>query len=293
MGGLRIRLGAAPPPSPIALPISRQLVGVNGRPITAARTLAVARATTPLVGRAVTLALSGTFTEDFTAVASANPVDTNTWLAGGSTGGSWNNCRSINGSGLFGSANVTTTDDCLAVLKSSVQAMGNNQYVEAVIQRTTNYFPTGNNHEVEVLTRFNLSSGDAHGYECIFGLTPTQAYIAFVKWLGSLGSYQAIWDPGAGSITPLVTGDIVRVEISGNAAKVYINSVKVGPTGAANSGIGTGGSANDIDLTKLYLDNQSNLSVWSSGQPGHGFWPQSGATLTSYGFKSTTMGSLP
>lgn len=215
-----------------------------------------------------------------------NPIsEGGVWQRGAAEGLDWNNPQT-NGVGAFGGAFTLGFDDAIAHLKTSQRAYAANQYVQAVVKRTSGYFPPASDHEIELLTRFSISANDAHGYETLFGLNQSQGYIAVVKWLGTLGSYTPVWDPGAGSISPLVDGDTVRVENTGNAIRIYINGVKVGPSGANNTGVGT----NDVDLT---TSPGGGLTVWGSGQPGIGFWPHdTSQTLTAYGWKSFAAGDL-
>jgi hypothetical protein len=61
-----------------------------------------------------------------------------------------------------------------------------------------------------------------------------------------------------------VDGDVLRATIVGNVITVYKNGTQVA---------------------------QVADSTWTNGQPGIGFWPQPGATLSSYGWKDYRAGS--
>lgn len=233
-----------------------------------------------------------TASSDFTTSFSVteNPISQGgIWVLGKDDGIAWNNVQTTPGL-AFGSSLVglgpSAYDDDLAQLKVSAAMVNADHYTLGRVFRASGYFPTGANHEIELLGRFAISANSAAGYECLFGLTPTQAYMAVVKWLGAAGSFTALWDPGVGSISPLITGDMVRVEYRGTNVRIYINGTKIGPAGPGNTGVG----ANDVDLTKS--TGGSSLSTWDSGQPGLGMWPQSGSTLSSYGWSYFETGNL-
>src|SRR5262249_19522817 len=119
--------------------------------------------------------------------------------------------------------------------------------------------------EVELLLRFSIAANDAHGYEILWGLT---GYIAIVRWEGPLGYYTPLFDPGEGP-TPR-DGDVMRAEISGNVVTVTIN----GQTMAT------------VDVSTV------GDPIWTTGQPGIGFWPGDGAVPENYCWKTFEAGAL-
>jgi hypothetical protein len=192
------------------------------------------------------------------------------WVDGKAVGVNWNNPQSAFGkayasvlSGLSGSR----YDDSIAHLATSLRTFAPNQYAQGTVFKASGYTTAGG-HELELLLRFSIVNGNAHGYEVLWGIA---GYMAVVRWNGALGDYTPVYDPGNGSIPVPQDGDVLRAEITGNIIKVYRNGVQVGP---------------NIDVTSI------GGQVWSSGQPGLGFWPVDGAVVANMGWKSYTAGDL-
>ena len=224
-------------------------------------------------------ALTANYTWSFTTAAAAqgaayttsfdqteNPLsEGGTWINGKAVGLDWNNVKTESGravgSVLLGASRYA---DDIAIL--SGPAFAANQYAQATVYLAPGYSPPGN-HEVELLLRFSVSAHDAHGYEVLWGRA---GYIAIVRWNGPVGNYTPLYDPGVGSIPQPVDGDVLRAEISGNRITVYRN----------------GSSVASVDITS------AGGAVYSTGQPGIGFWPVDGATPENYGWKTFDAGGL-
>ena len=209
---------------------------------------------------------TGSYSTNFPAT--ENPLsEGGRWVTGKTTGLKWNNPASASGkvyatvaSGQSGSR----YDDTIAHLSKSFQTYAANQFAEGTVYAVSGYSA---NHEVELLLRFSISSENAHGYEVLRGLT---GYLAVVRWNGSRGNYTALYDPGRGSVPVPRDGDVLRAEIRGNIVTVKIN----------------GDTVATVDVTR------KGGTVWSSGQPGIGFWPVDGATPRNLGYKSFRAGNL-
>lgn len=200
-----------------------------------------------------------------------NPIsEGGIWVRGAAEGDDWNNPLTTGGhavasvaSGLGGSR----YDDSIAHLSTSYRSFAANQYAKGTVYKAAGYDPDGS-HEIELLLRWNITSGNARGYETLIGITASnQGYIAIVRWNGSLGSYTALYDPGAGSIALPADGDVFEARISGTTITVYRNGSAI-----------SGATATD--------------STYSSGQPGIGFWPVDGALPGSYGWAYFEAGDL-
>ena len=113
-------------------------------------------------------------------------------------------------------------------------------------------------HEIELLLRFKITAHSARGYETLWA---QDGGMAVVRWNGPLGDYTPLVD--GVQIGQAVDGDVLRMEIKGSTIKVYKNG-----------------------SLKATVSN----TTWTDGQPGVGFWPLPGATLTSYGWHSYTAG---
>lgn len=86
------------------------------------------------------------------------------WVDGRSLGGSWHNVSTTPGL-AFCESTVSGFTDGLAVLTTSFTS---NQFAQGTVHRVAGYNP-GTNHEIELLLRFSLSNGNAHGYEILWG----------------------------------------------------------------------------------------------------------------------------
>jgi hypothetical protein len=200
--------------------------------------------------------------------ATENPLsEGGKWVTGKVAGLDWNNPASASGkvyASVRSGASGSRYDDSIALLSPSFQTFSPDQYAEATVYAVSGYSAS---HEVELLLRFSIGPHDAHGYEVLWGLT---GYIAIVRWNGPLGNYTPLYDPGVGSIPAPMDGDVLRAEISGNTLTVKRNGSTV-----ISINVGVAGG-----------------TIWSSGQPGIGFWPVDNATPQNLGWKSFRAGKL-
>lgn len=198
--------------------------------------------------------------------ATENPLsEGGKWINGKAAGLDWLNVQTTSGK-AFASAfvgGVSDYNDNIAVLTGTFTA---DQFAQGTVSRVAGYSPRAS-HEVELLLRFSIFAHDAHGYEVLWAHT---GEINVVRWNGPLGNYTPLAGEGGVAVGAAVDGDVLRAEISGNVIRVWKNGSLVLAVDVRNQG-GT---------------------VWSSGQPGLGFWPRSGATLESYGWKSYQAGNL-
>jgi len=183
------------------------------------------------------------------------------WINGRAVGGNWNNVQSMPGRAIAAGF-VSGYDDPIAVLTTSFAA---NQYAEGTVFRATGYSPSAS-HEIELLLRFQITSGNARGYEVLWG---AGGEVNVVRWNGPLGNYTPVGGSTGPNIGAARDGDIFRAEISGTIIRVYRNGALV-----------------------LTRDVSSVGNVWTTGQPGMGFFPRTGATLANYGWKSYRAGSI-
>lgn len=212
----------------------------------------------------------GTFTTNFPAT--ENPISQGgIWVRGLTEGLDWTNPETTPGK-CFATQSPTPSrySDDIAILKSSFQAFNPNQYAQATAFKQAGYTGGGGNHEIELELRFSINANNAHGYEILWGIT---GYLAVVRWNGAVGDYTPIYDPGIGSVPTYNDGDVLRAQIVGNIITVAINGTTV-PNFAS------------IDVSSI------GGTVWSTGQPGLGFWPVDGATTSAAGWKSYTAGNL-
>ena len=181
------------------------------------------------------------------------------WVNGKDVGLAWNNVQSVPGKAYAAdfTGYPSRYSDPIAHLNTSFTA---NQYAQGTVSRAPGYRNNIDQHEIELLLRFQITANNARGYEVLWG---QDGNMAIVRWNGPVGSYTPLVDNL--QIGAAVDGDVLRAQILGNLIQVYRNGALVA-------------TATD--------------STYSTGQPGIGFWPTLGSTLRSYGWKSFTAGSL-
>lgn len=215
-------------------------------------------------------AAQATFTTNFPAT--ENPISQGSiWLNGEADGGQWLNVRTTPGLAFatdFIGGN-TEFNDCLAILKSASVPITANQSAQGVVFRAGGYSPTGD-HECELLLRFSITSNSATGYEI---LRNTKGEGNIVRWNGPLANFTAAFGSNRSWGIP-ADGDVVYAEIIGNTLLVKINGV----------------TQDTIDVSTAF----GGGTVFSTGQPGIGFWPRNsgGVVLASYGWKSFAANNL-
>ena len=195
-----------------------------------------------------------------------NPIsEGGKWVNGQSTGLLWSNVQTGSGnayaSRLVDSGGVGRYSDPIAHLSTAFMAFSASQYAQGTVHRVLGYDNPIGGHEIELLLRFQINANNARGYEVLWG---DGGSIVLVRWNGPNGNYTEL----ASSVPSIaVDGDVLRAEIrSDNRVRVFKNGVLV-LTGPVDS-------------------------TFASGQPGIGFWPTPGSTLSSYGWKSFQAGNL-
>ncbi len=133
-------------------------------------------------------------------------------------------------------------------------------------------------HEIEIWLRGTTASTSATGYECTIGRrADTHAtYSGVTRWNGPFGDFTPFTDFGA---VPggFANGDTLRATIVGNTITMLIKHV--GETTFTT--IGT------VDITSI------GGTVYSTGNPGIGFFQQGGAAgINTLGFSRFTANNL-
>lgn len=203
---------------------------------------------------------SGTYSTNFPRT--ENPISENgVWVRGGVEGLDWNNPKTAS---AHATASVVASryNDCIAHLNRP--GFNADQYAQGTVYLANGYMGNGGKHAVELLLRFSISGHNARGYEVLWG---TSGEIAIVRWNGPPGNFTSLW---SGPALKPVDGDVLRAEIAGRVISVYRNGSRVTTIDVASQG-GT---------------------VWSSGQPGIGFWPVDGAIPDNLGWKNFQAGNL-
>lgn len=215
------------------------------------------------------------FTANF--ATTANPIDPTTFLLGAHDGGNWENPKTTGGQAVAANSPTgtgtgdgpTRYSDDIAVIKPAIWTANADQWAQGTVYKAAGYTAAPGSHEVELLLRFSITNGNAHGYEVLWGI---QGYIAVVRWNGNVQDYTPIYDPGVGSIAAYADGDILYAQIQGNIITAKKNGVVI--------------PGFPVDVSSI------GGQIWTTGQPGFGMWPVDGATVTSAGWKAYTAGNL-
>jgi hypothetical protein len=120
--------------------------------------------------------------------------------------------------------------------------------------------------ELEIRLRSSISAHVDNGYEVSFQVG---GGLAIVRWNGPVASFDYIT---TASMRPLVTGDVIYAQVSGNVITAKLNTTTIATANITSIG-GT---------------------VYSTGNPGMGhdhFGPLDG-TQTQYGFTAFSAGEL-
>jgi len=203
---------------------------------------------------------SGTYMTNFPLT--ENPIsESGVWVRGGVEGLDWNNPKTAAGHATASVA-ASRYNDCIA--HPNRPSFHADQYAQGTVYLANGYTGNGGKHAVELLLRFSISAHDARGYEVLWD---TSGGIAVVRWNGPPGNFTSLW---TGPAPKPVDGDVLRAEIAGRVISVYRNGSRLAT----------------IDVTS------QGGTVWSSGQPGIGFWPVDGAIPENFGWKSFEAASL-
>jgi len=248
-------------------------------PAPAPTTISANKGSASASSRASNIGSGGSYSTTFGSA--ENPLsEGGKWVDGKAIGLKWNNPKTVGGqavAAVLSGLGASRYDDSIGHLSKSFIDFGDNQFSRGTVYRAQGYTPpSGSAHEIELLTRFEITANSARGYETMWGMSPgsssTGAYLAMVRWNGPLGDYTTIYDStaGGGVLMPApVNGDVLEVQIIGTVLKAYLNGVEKTPNGGV-----------------------STLGTWSEGQPGIGFWPVDSATPGNYGWSDWTCGSL-
>lgn len=134
-------------------------------------------------------------------------------------------------------------------------------------------------HEVELRLRSKISLHRITGYEAYCSVMPDNTYCHIARWNGPAGSFWNI-DAGKNSMY-LADGDVMKATATGSNPTIitlYRNGVKIlqaTDTGAAGGGSGAYGP-------------------WTSGNPGFGFYDNSGDDhWKDFGFSRFSASDMP
>lgn len=176
-------------------------------------------------------------------------------------------------------------NDCIAHVAPGYRGFAANQFVEGTLYIASGYVDSFA-HEAELLTRFSITTktdgtnGDAHGYEVLWSML---GELVPVRWNGARGDFT---DLGPGGTNCITSGSIDASAEHVNGTKLRIEHVGNILTAKLDTGSGF--------AVKWVADLSIAGTVYSSGQPGVGFWPRSGSgqVLASKGWSAWKAGDL-
>ena len=169
----------------------------------------------------------------------------------------WTKVRTANGLAFGTNGARNTYDDSYAYLSG----FGPNQQGEAVVYVSPNL--VGDPHEIELLLRWADSAQTARGYECLFNHL---GIVQIVRWNGPFAKFTVLRGTGSGKLgRRLVTGDVIKATVVGNTITAYINGVQI---------------------------YRATDSMWTSGQPGIGFFKRTAGLNSDLAITSYTATSL-
>jgi hypothetical protein len=203
----------------------------------------------------------------------------NVWLDGAADATSWTDCQTGalagGGNGAFGTQVPGGFDDSTGIINPAYQQFSPDQEVTIVLSSSG----SPNAREVEIRLRSQLdlapTGGNNRGYE-IDLLDSNQ--ISLVIWLGALGSFAFLGGFNGFSTAgmDMADGTIWYASFIGTVITVKCTPISTG-----------------ITTTILTYDTANDDVIWTRGQPGIGFFANSGATASNtFGIKSFVANSL-
>jgi hypothetical protein len=202
------------------------------------------------------------------------------WLNGAADAVSWTNCQkgalSGGGNGAFGTQVPGGFDDSTAIINPAFQQFTPDQEVTIVIGSSG--APTAREVEIRLRSQLDLTpspGGNNRGYE-IDLLSSNQ--ISLVVWLGALGGFAFLggFNGSTFSGMDMADGTIWYASIIKTVITVKCTPISTGVT-----------------TTILTYDTANDDVIWTRGNPGIGFFANTGATASNtFGIKSFVANSL-
>jgi hypothetical protein len=187
-----------------------------------------------------------------------NPIsEGGKWINGKAQGLDWSNVATTPGLAFGTQTGSGGYNDSIAILAGS---WGPNQSATATVH-SINQVGGNTFQEVEILLRWTIGAHVAKGYEINFrALKSSESYTQIVRWNGPLGNYTLL-DSRGGLNYGIKDGDVVKATIVGNVITGYINGVQV---------------------------IQGTDSVFTTGNPGVGFFLRGAGVNSDFGFSRFT-----
>jgi len=202
-----------------------------------------------------------------------NPLsESGVWRTGLATGLDWTDPQKSGGVAYatmtaFDGTNYIDSIGCLSGFWANHQ-----------VQATASVSGSISGLEVELLLRYDISAHNARGYEV--DITANGGLLHIVRWNGAKNSYTVIAD----SSTTHADGDVWVATINGSVITVTQNGTPINWT------ISGGGSGTSVDLQAWAVANGG--SYFSSGNPGIGFWNETGSLNANFSWTDFTATSF-
>lgn len=199
--------------------------------------------------------------------ATENPIlQDGGWVRGGSEGLDWTDPQTTGGSpGIIWPTMTAKTGGHFVDSIAHRTGYNPDHYCRAVVAGTGNSFL-----ETELLLRFKITPHNARGYEVDF--TPGLPAVRLVRWNGPLDSFSVM----ASAAGTYANGDVYEAWIQGPLISVAINGSLI---------------FNAFDVQAWAVANSG--SYWNDGNPGPGFWNETGVSNNTYAYSSWSCRNYP
>lgn len=195
--------------------------------------------------------------------ATENPLsEGGRWRNGATNGLDWTDMQS--GSGIaYASAIVPAQGDAIACVNGI--AFSANQFAQATLKVAGGYNPDGSGitHECTLHVRCTIGAHSITTYECTKSSTGS---VFIVRWNGILDAIDILSTTDLGSVG-VADGQVYKATAIGDVISFYQNAVLIC-------------QVTDAGGSKL-----------TSGSPGMGFLPRTGATLSGYAWDDVSAGA--
>ncbi len=195
--------------------------------------------------------------------AAENPINEGgQWVNGEKTGLLWHDCRTTANFAFGTQPGTIVFDDSECLLNGT---WGTRQQAQATVRIVaSDNTPI---EEVEIRLRSSITANSSTGYEVNCSVKAGNPYMQIVRWDGGLGSFTPLNSASVGC----ADGDVLKAIVTGSGTSTVITGFKNG-------------------VQQLTTTDSGCSAAWCSlpGQPGIGFYIQSGSSATNsdFGFSS-------
>ncbi len=186
----------------------------------------------------------------------SNPISLSpSYVQGFTTGGSWHDMKAVGGV-AYATAFTDNFDDGICIFKSAL-INTSKHYAKITAHKQSGYTPA-DSHEIEALLMFDITSGNARGYEMDFVFSSS---VSPVRWNGGLGSFDVFgtnWGTTISGSAPgaLNDGDVVETRADSTSGSPVFTML--------------------VNGSQVWQFTDTTASKWTTGYPGIGSFIRSG-----------------